>query len=200
MFVISISGGSGSGKSSVAKQLAKRLVDASVIHMDSFYIDRPHSVSHDDYNYDSPDSLDLDKMYDSIQKLLSGKKITIPEYDYTISSKKGSIEILPSKYLILEGLFCLYNSPIFSLTNYSVFLECDLDVLLSRRIIRDVELRKRDAEYVIGQYFKFTRPGYFRYVHSYREIADVVIQNCMGRTVEDAAEIIASNIERIYCK
>jgi len=116
--------------------------------MDSFYLNVDKSkIDVKNYNFDHPNALDWDAYYEAVKNLLEGKDTVIPVYDFCTHSRAAVTEILkPSNIILLEGILCLYDERIRNLMDYKLFVYCDDDVRLSRRLLRDIKDRGRTLE------------------------------------------------------
>ena len=179
VFVIGISGGTGSGKSSVVEVLKHQFPqDVSVLSFDNYYKEQ-HDLSYEERrmkNYDCPDAFDFDLVYDHILKLSKWEAIECPIYDFSIDDRTDeSILIEPKKILIVEGIFALYDERIRNLYNTKIYISVDKDVRILRRLKRDVEERGRTIDDIIRQYLKTVKPMHEKYVSHTKRYANIVI-------------------------
>jgi len=144
--LIGIIGGSGSGKTTVAKKLAKLLRNNStLISMDSYYWDLPPGVKPKEFNFDVPSAFNFDLFERDLRALKEGKTVQIPDYSFiTYRSEPGlHIQIESADVILVEGLFVLYNENIRKLFDLSIYIETPDDERLLRRIERDMGERQR---------------------------------------------------------
>ena len=177
--IVAIAGGSASGKSSLVREIANYFKDdLTVIGHDNYY------KAHDDIsfeqraklNYDYPGAFDNDLFYKDLLKLLEGKTIAMPTYDYNIHTRsKDTIEIKPTKIILIEGILVLYDERIRSITDTKVFVDADSDVRLQRRILRDTKERGRSLESVLTQYIGQVKPMHETYIEPSKKYADIII-------------------------
>ncbi len=174
--IIGISGGSASGKTTLAKRIAKEYRPNSVIlSLDNYYRDYSDSkVDKTEINYDQPESLDIPLFIEQIAALKRGVAVDIPSYNFcTHSRETETIHVPPLPLIVVEGLF-LFNigvpEKIFSL---KVFVDAPDDIRFIRRLERDVHQRGRTVDSVVGQYLKTVRPMHYRYVLPNKTLAQV---------------------------
>ena len=170
--IISIAGGSCSGKTGLIKNLQKELNnDLVVLALDSYYLNDNKTG-----NFDHPDALDLSLAYEHLIDLKNNMPINKPVYDFKTSSRIGFEEVYPKKHILFEGLFSLY-SMFREISNYNVFMDVDINVALERRIKRDVLERGRKEVDVIRQFYETVKPMYELFIKPQKQIADLVIVN-----------------------
>ena len=147
MFIISICGGSGSGKTTFTDKVqALTKENVSVIHMDSYYLNKlPQKlVNHEKLNYDHPDAFDWKLLTRHLELLKKGKSIPSPNYDFKTNKRLKSTKVIsPTKIILFEGLYSLFNEKIRHISDITVFLHVDADIQFIRRLHRDVEERGR---------------------------------------------------------
>ena len=180
MFLIGIAGGTGSGKTSIAKEISSNFdsKEIQIIQQDSYYKDLSHLTLKERSinNFDHPNSIDFILMKKHLTKLINGKKIKMPEYDFTTHTrKKITHNFLPPKIIILEGIFALYDLDIRNLLNLKIFVKTADDIRIMRRIKRDVNKRKRSLISVIDQYEKTVRPMHKEFVEDTINYADIIV-------------------------
>jgi uridine kinase len=137
--------------------------------MDSFYktltkqqVENAKNSMHD---FDHPDSFDYELMLDVLSKLKLGIKVDVPIYDFITHSRlKKTKTVYGATVIIFEGLFVLHDSKIRKLFDLKLFVDCDADIRLSRRLIRDINERGRDVQGVIDQYERFVKPSFDEYI------------------------------------
>ena len=179
---IGIAGGTASGKTSVANELIKNLNQEKVtlVNLDSYYIDLSHLDLEErkKFNFDHPDSIDWNLVYQNLYNLFKLKEAYKPVYSFSLYNRTQDFEVLePAKIVILEGLFALYKKELRSLMDLKIFVSAPDDIRLIRRIKRDVSERGRDIDSIIEQYLNFVRPMYIEYIKPTKNYADIIIQN-----------------------
>ncbi len=196
--LIGITGGSGSGKSTVVKKIAEAHRDSVCIAQDNYY--KSASFINNDnitsYNFDRPEALDLDLMYQNLVDLKSGKAVDIPQYDFVLHSrKKETMHIEPKSVIIVDGLMVLYDERIRSLLDLKLFVDTPADIRFVRRLQRDIQERGRTVESVIEQYINVVRPGHERYIEPCKAYADLIIPE--GGYNENALEVLINHVQSL---
>ena len=181
--LVGIVGGSGSGKTSVAAELVKRLrkkaVATLLLDMDAYYA--PLEVVKGrfggrDVNWDHPHAFDLELMAAHLSALHRGESVRKPRYDFTLSDRTGWEDPLPpSKVVILEGLLLFALSELREQLDVKIFVDTDADIRILRRIRRDTQERGRSLESVMDQYEHSVRPMHLEFVEPSKRWADLII-------------------------
>jgi len=186
-YLIGIAGGSCSGKTSLALGLARCLDDLHpvVVPLDSYYFDLVHVPEEERarYNFDHPGAIDFDLFETHLVRLLAGRSVHLPVYDFethTRAPESDWIPVVPSggdgrKVMIVEGLHAFYSPGARELLDLKVFVEVGKAASLSRRVERDVRERGRSPESVVEQFQRHVVPMYEEYVEPTREFADLVV-------------------------
>ncbi len=198
MYIIAICGGSGSGKTTFTDKVRKGAKeDISVIHMDSYYLPKlPKELefSNGRLNYDHPDAFDWKLLTKHLRDLKNGKAIQSPQYDFKKNSRlKQTVTIKPSKVILFEGIFSLYDEEIRKISDITAFLHVEADIRFIRRLHRDVEERGRSLDSVISQYYDTVRPMYQKYLDPQRQFADFIV----GEETDIAAGILAAKVSAL---
>lgn len=178
-FVIGIGGASCSGKTLISKRMInhfqKRMGEEHVLLLSQ---DRYYKGGDALTNYDVPDALNLDRLYSDIVQLKQGKSIEAPLYDFSTHSVKKETEKLESaSIIIVEGILIFCNETLRSIFDLKIFVDADTDVMLARRIMRDISERGRTVEEVIKRYTEHVKPSYKQYIKAYKDFADHIIRN-----------------------
>lgn len=179
--IISLCGGSGSGKSTIIEWIKEKYPgQVSVIDMDNYYISR-YELPYEErrlVNYDVPESLDWETMISHLKRLKSGETIHQPKFTFqTYERLDETEETKPNKILIVDGIFSLYHEELRSLYDLKVFVDVPSDVRLARRMLRNIKRYGRTAEFEIQQYFEKVKPMHEKYVEPCRVWADMVISS-----------------------
>ena len=196
--LIGVTGGSGSGKSTVVRRI-KEAVDASVlISQDSYYKSAPF-ISNDNitaYNFDHPDAFDMDLMVENLTDLKAGKPIMMPQYDFVHHCRMDEmVRVEPAKLIIIDGLMIFYDKRIRDLLDLKLYVDTPPDIRFIRRLKRDIAERGRTVESVIEQYTEVVRPGHFSFIEPTKEYADLIIPE--GGYNENAVQVIFSFVKAI---
>ncbi|KAL2039934.1 hypothetical protein N7G274_007337 [Stereocaulon virgatum] len=199
--IIGVAGSSGSGKTSLAVAIVSslNLPWVVILSMDSFYkalTPEQHILAHkNEYDFDSPSSIDFDILVDRLRDLKAGRRADIPIYSFESHQRqKETTPIYSPHVLILEGIFALYDQRVLDLLDMKIFAEEDADVCLARRITRDVRERGRDIEGCIKQWMSFVKPNFERYVEPQRKVADIIIPRGIENRV--AITIVEEHVRR----
>ena len=178
--IIGIGGGTGSGKTTVAKEVRKHFPEESVaiLHHDSYYVDRsdlPPS-SRESINYDHPDSFDNELLLAHLSGLRAGQPVEKPIYDFeTHTRRKETITVRPARIVLLEGILVLAEDMLRAMMDIKLYVDTDADERFIRRLRRDVEDRGRTVDQVIEQYLQTVRPMHLQFVETSKRYADVII-------------------------
>lgn len=178
--VIGVTGGSGSGKTTVTKAILDELKGESilVLQQDSYYKSQSHKtmVERRANNYDHPDAFDIDLYIEDIQKLQNREAIEAPIYDFTVSNRaEETRHVDPADIIVLEGIMVFSDSRLRDLMDIKVFVDTDDDIRFIRRLERDVVERGRTVESVIGQYLATTKPMYHQFIEPTKRYADLIV-------------------------
>jgi uridine kinase len=198
MLIIGIAGGSGSGKSTVVKQVIKHLPKeaVTVIPQDAYYKDNGHKSAEDRarINFDHPTSIEWNLLIRQLEILKSGSPIEMPIYSYvTCARSKETVLINPSQVIIVEGILILTNPRLRSKMDIKVFVDADGDDRLMRIIRRDLEERGRSFQQVLDHYDKFVKPMHLQFIEPTKRYADIIVPQ--GGQNKVAIDILSSRIK-----
>ena len=179
ILVIGIAGGTGSGKTTLMKNIMSRFGDVvTVLSHDNYYY-RHDELTYEErckINYDEPAALETDLMARHLNQLRHGKPIDCPVYDFTQHNRSDeTTRIEPKNVIIVEGILIFENEPLRELMDIRIFVDTDADVRLCRRIKRDVNKRGRTLESVLTQYQETVKPMHEKYVEPSKRFADIVV-------------------------
>ncbi|MNJ49489.1 Uridine kinase [compost metagenome] len=180
MLIIGIAGGTGSGKTTVARTVIDRLGSSKVtfISQDNYYNDNSH-LSFDErclINYDHPLAFDNDLLIQHLTMLRKGQAVQGPRYDFSQHTRSTETEeLLPNNIVILEGLLVLADEDLRNLIDIKVFVDTDPDVRILRRVLRDIEERKRTIQSVYNQYLSTVKPMHEAFIEPSKKFADLII-------------------------
>jgi uridine kinase len=177
---VGVAGGTGSGKSTVAQEIARALGHDSVliIQQDSYYRDLGglSLTERAAINYDHPDALDWPLFREQVRRVRGGQSIEKPIYDFRTHSRlPETARVEPRPLLILEGILIFHDPELLRAMDIKVYLDTDADVRLLRRLARDMQERGRSLDSVTRQYLDTVRPMHLAYVEPSRRCADIII-------------------------
>lgn len=198
--IVLIGGGSASGKSTVARLLAERCTGARCISMDNFYRSLSPEENGETHNWDLPSAYDVFRIIECINAWRSGVPCWIPSHDFSrYQSIDRSEYILPSRIMIIEGIHALSIAELLPLADLKLFVTCDSDEALARRITRDTTERGYSITTILNRYFTYVKPAYVNVIAPSQKNADYVITNGNGIEVSrnNAVELIANVVIRL---
>mgnify|MGYP004694661361 FL=1 len=178
--LIGITGGTGSGKSTIADALYSNFSNERItmIQQDMYYKDQSNLSMEERVktNYDHPMAFDNDLLVEHLQKLIKGEAIEKPRYDFTIHNRaKDTTTVEPREIIIVEGILILEDERIRDLLDLKVYVDTDADIRILRRLVRDIDERGRTVESVIDQYLKMVRPMHMEFTEPTKRYADIII-------------------------
>ena len=188
MLIIGITGGTGSGKTTVVKQILTEISEKgiSVISQDSYYKDTSDLTYEErtQINFDHPKSIDFDLLIEQLTALKEGKTIQQPIYSFVEHNRiKETITTTPKKVIIVEGILIFNNPDLRDLFDIKIYVHADSDERLIRRIKRDITERGRDLIEVLDRYQNTLKPMHQQFIESTKEYADIIIPNNKFNTV-----------------
>jgi uridine kinase len=198
MLTIGISGGSGSGKTTVVKKIVDSLPpdSVSIIYQDAYYRDNGHLSPEDKrkINFDHPSSIEFNLLTDHLVRLKSGEPIGMPVYSYvTCARSQETIPIFPKKIVIVDGILILTNPRLRKQLDIKVFVDADPDERLMRIIRRDIEERGRSFKQVLEHYERFVKPMHLLFIEPNKRYADIIVPQ--GGKNQIAINILTATIK-----
>lgn len=181
MLIIGIAGGTGSGKTTVARSVIDRLGSGKVtfISQDNYYKDQSQLTPEQRRltNYDHPFAFDNDLLIEHLTLLKQGQTAYAPVYDFTIDNRTANetVELAPNHIVIVEGLHVLIDEHLRALLDIKVFVDTDSDVRILRRVLRDMEERGRTIQSVYKQYLETVKPMHDAFIEPSKKYADIII-------------------------
>ena len=187
ILVIGIAGGTGSGKTTLMKNIISRFGEVVTVLSHDNYYKRHDEMTYEErclLNYDEPAALETDLMARHLDALRHGQAIDCPVYDFAQHNRSDeTIRIEPQKVIIVEGILIFENEPLRELMDIRIFVDTDADVRLCRRIKRDVNKRGRTLESVLTQYQTTVKPMHEKYVEPSKRFANIVVPEGGKNTV-----------------
>ncbi|XP_027751722.1 uridine-cytidine kinase 2 [Empidonax traillii] len=208
-FLIGVSGGTASGKSSVCSKIVQLLgqneVDyrqkqVVIVSQDSFYrvltSEQKSKALKGQFNFDHPDAFDNELIVKTLKEITEGKTVQIPVYDFVSHSRKEeTVTVYPADVVLFEGILAFYSQEVRDLFRMKLFVDTDADTRLSRRVLRDISERGRDLEQILSQYITFVKPAFEEFCLPTKKYADVIIPR--GADNEVAINLIVQHIQDI---
>ena len=197
--IIGIAGGSGSGKSTVARRIADALDNASIafIDMDAYYRNFTHLSPEErkHVNWDHPDAFDLDLFVSQMSALSDGQTIEKPVYDFITHGRRAdTVRVQPADVIVIDGILLFVDRRVRELCDVKIYVDADADIRLIRRIERDLVARGRPLEEILTQYLSTVRPMHLEFVEPSKRWADVIVPQGGHNAV--ATEMIVAKIQR----
>ena len=179
IMVVGIAGGSGSGKTTITNQIVQKLgKSVTVITHDNYYRAH-HEMTYEErtlLNYDHPDAYETELLVEHLAALRRGEAVQVPVYDFSIYDRTDeTTTVAPARVIIVEGIVIFAHPELRELMDVKVYVDCDADVRILRRILRDVQERGRSLESVINQYLTTVKPMHEAFVEPSKKFADVII-------------------------
>ncbi len=197
---IGVAGGSGAGKSTVARVILGRIGEENIAYVphDSYYRDLSDLPREQRalINFDHPDSLDTDLFIQHIRMLQNGQPIPMPVYDFSTHSRTSEVRIVqPQRVILVEGILIFAEARLRELFDVRIFVDTDDDVRFIRRLQRDISERGRTIESVINQWMQTVRPMHLEFVEPSKRYAHVIIPE--GGLNEVAMEMVVARIQAL---
>ena len=188
--IIGIVGASGSGKTSIAKELAELAGNASLMSQDNYYRGLPDGIDAKDWNFDDPAGIDLEHLARDLAVLKRGETVEGPRYIFSTHKRAPDTVILkPAPLIVVEGLFLFLPESLRAVFDLKIFVDLPLASCLERRVARDVVERGRTAEMIRQRWVEQVEPMYRKYVEPTRAFADILLVPAERGTPERAEQI-----------
>ncbi len=197
--IIGIAGGSGSGKSTVARNVADALTSLSVafIDMDAYYRNFSEMPLEERrrFNWDHPDAFDFDLLTAHLERLANRETIDKPVYDFVSHLRSAdAVTVPPSDVIVIDGILLFVDPRVRDLCAVKVFVDADADVRLIRRLKRDISSRGRPVDEIIEQYLSTVQPMHLQFVEPSKRYADIIVPRGGHNSV--AIEMIVAKIKQ----
>jgi uridine kinase len=196
--ILGVAGGSGSGKSTVARKVAELLTDISVasVSMDAYYRDMSHLTfgQRKQLNWDHPDVVDMELLGDQLEALANGAAIDEPVYDFTTHLRTSrTVRVTCADVVIVDGILLYWDPRVRALCDMRIFVDVEADIRLIRRIRRDMRVRGRQLNDILDQYLTTVRPMHEEFVEPTKQFADIIVPH--GGQNQVAIEMIAARVQ-----
>ncbi|GAA5983439.1 hypothetical protein JCM11641_007849 [Rhodosporidiobolus odoratus] len=199
-YVIGIGGGSASGKTRVAQEVLKALGVpwVVVVSQDNFYksltAEESRAAFENEHDFDAPDSFDYSALVGCVQDMKDCRAVQIPNYSFVKHARTSETTYLyGANVIIVEGIFVLHDPALRDVLDLRIFVQCDSDLMLARRIRRDIVERGRDPEGIINQYLTFVKPALDNFIQPTSRFADIIVP---GMNNERSIDLIVSHVQR----
>lgn len=196
--LIGITGGSGSGKSTVVRRIKDEEPESLLVSQDNYYKSAPF-ISNDNitaYNFDRPDAFDMDLLLDNLSELKNGRACIMPQYDFVHHRRCDEfVRVEPKKLIIIDGIMIFQDHRIRDILDLKLYVDTPADIRFIRRLQRDISERGRTVESVIEQYTNVVRPGHYSFIEPMKEYADLIIPE--GGYNEGAMKVLFSFVHSI---
>ncbi|MBE0698662.1 MAG: uridine kinase [Anaerolineaceae bacterium] len=198
--VIGIAGGTGSGKTTVANAILKRVGSNRIAFLahDAYYLELGHLSLEErqKINFDHPDSLETGLLVEHLCQLKQWQPVEMPVYDFTTHSRTNrTVHIEPHPVILVEGILIFYEPALRPLFDVKIYVDTDADIRFIRRLQRDINERGRTTESVIQQYLNTVRPMHMEFVEPSKRYADVIIPE--GGLNMVAMDMVTARIEAL---
>jgi uridine kinase len=198
--VIGVAGGTGSGKTTVTREILRRVGEERIafIPQDAYYRDLAHLPRNlrERINFDHPDSLETDLLVQHLEQWREGHAIEVPVYDFKTHMRTGKIiRVEPQRVALVEGILVFAEPRLRDLFDVKLYVDTDADIRFIRRLRRDIAERGRTTESVVEQYLSTVRPMHLEFVEPSKRYADVIIPE--GGYNQVAMDMVVARIERL---
>ncbi len=198
--VIGVAGGSGSGKTTVAHEILRRVGPDRIAYLqhDAYYRDWSHlpKEERDKINFDHPDALETELLVEHIRRLKAGRPVEVPVYDFTTHTRRPETRrVDPRPVILVEGILIFVEPTLRELFDVKIYVDTDPDLRFIRRLQRDIRERGRTVESVIRQYLETVRPMHLEFVEPSKRYADLIIPEGGFNTV--ALDMVVARIGQL---
>lgn len=198
--IIGVTGGTGSGKTTVTRKIIEEFGDVSLAYIpqDAYYKDQSHLTMDERVltNYDHPFAFDNDLLSEHIRQLLDGQAVQMPVYDFTQHNRaEETIRVQPKEVIIIEGILIFSDKGLRDLMDIKVFVDTDDDIRIIRRIKRDMAERGRSLDSIIDMYTSIVKPMHEQFIEPTKKFADIIITE--GGSNNVAIDLMTTKIRSI---
>ncbi|NJL72271.1 MAG: uridine kinase [Candidatus Competibacteraceae bacterium] len=191
--IVGITGGSGSGKTTIVRKIAEVVPDFVFIPQDNYYRSAEYIGNENitDFNFDHPSAFDTDLVVEHLRLLRSGTAIDMPQYDFVHHRRRlDTVRMEPRGLIVFEGIMVLTDKRVRDLIDLKLYVDTPDDIRFIRRLRRDISERGRTLDSVITQYLEVVRPGHYEFIEPTKAFADLIIPE--GGHNEKALEVLTS--------
>jgi len=196
--IIGISGGSGSGKTTIVRRISEIVPDFTFLAQDSYYksaefVDNENITA---FNFDHPSAFDTELLIEHLRALKAGRTIRVPVYDFVHHRRsEETMEVVPRSLVIFEGIMIFVDPRVRELLDLKLYVDTPDDIRFIRRLQRDITERGRTVESVIKQYLEVVRPGHLEFIEPTKAYADLIIPE--SGSSEKALEVLTVFMQTI---
>jgi len=176
--IVGISGGSGSGKTTIVTRITEIVREYALVPQDNYYKSAEYVTNNTitGFNFDHPDAFDSDLLQEHLLALKAGTPIHMPQYDFVHNRRRNeTVLVEPRRLVILEGIMIFFDKRVRDLIDLKLYVDTPDDIRFIRRLRRDISERGRTVDSVIQQYTERVRPGHYEFVEPTKAYADLVI-------------------------
>lgn len=201
--IIGVAGGTGSGKTTVAETILRRVGEQRIAYIphDAYYRDLAHLPPNlrAQINFDHPDSLETDLLVKHLNMWHAGKAIEVPIYDFTTHMRtEQTRRVEPQRVALVEGILVFAEPDLREMFDVKLYVDADADIRFIRRLQRDITERERTVQSVIEQYLITVRPMHLEFVELSKRYADVIIPE--GGYNQVAMDMVVARIEYLLAE
>jgi len=196
--IIGISGGSGSGKTTIVRKISEIIPDFLFISQDNYYKSAEYMNNKNitAFNFDHPDAFDNECILRQLKKLKNFESVEMPQYDFVHHRRlEETIKIAPKKLIIFDGIMIFFDKRIRDLIDLKLYVDTPDDIRFIRRLKRDTTDRGRTVESVIKQYLEVVRPGHYEFIEPTKRYADLIIPE--GGFNQNALQVLIPFLKNI---
>ncbi len=191
--IIGITGGSGSGKTTIVRKISEFVPDFVFIPQDNYYKSATF-ISNENitaFNFDHPEAFDTDLIAEHLAGLKRGEAIEMPQYDFVHHRRmESTVRVEPKKLVVFEGIMIFVDKRVRELLDLKLYVDTPDDIRFIRRLTRDIRERGRTVDSVINQYLEVVRPGHYEFIEPTKMYADLIVPE--GGMNEKALRVLAS--------
>jgi len=196
--LIGISGGSGSGKTTIVRKLTEIAGEFLVVPQDNYYKSATfvNNANITAFNWDHPTAFDTDLLFEQLMALKRGDSVLMPTYDFVGNCRRAeTVPLVPQRLVVVEGILILAEKRIRDLLDLSIYVDTPDDIRFIRRMQRDISDRGRTVDSVVEQYLEVVRPGHYEFIEPTKAFADLIIPE--GGLNQRALEVLSSFFEKV---